>query len=568
MITQDDIRAAQHIIIDSGAAEQFRQALTNRQGGRKPTFDQSIYLLGMYLAAAKHGSTHITTIHEVLTKELPLDQQIAWGIRRPGSPATGEPTWVVSQADLQNVARSLRRALSYLRAYVPNKFLQNREELQRRRRLLQELMDTIVAATLIPRPPDAMDYAIDDTGLWAAERALRNADKIGTDAEEADEESHPSQALESEPDPDEPAPKSPKKRKGRRQTDAAFGVKTSKNGGRKIFYGYSLHALVRAPKKGADDVNAEPPLAERIRITPASQDIVDVSLELIDDVLATGQRIRYLMGDRHYSYKRLDRWMYELLRRRISQVADLREGDHGFREWDGMLFVAGHAHCPQTPERLGTIKKPGSDSGPDAWDDFYTQIQEREAHACERVLPLNTSGETRWRCPARAGTLGCPLVRGTVSASRTKGLPRIHSAPEFPTAICKQDSVGLKVTNDKQAPLLKTHQKHYWGSPEQVALFNRRTFVEGWFGTLKGDKSANKHRGGHLYRGIVHASLDAAVYTAIANTINLRSWHEDTGRVVQGHPLIKRPDEYFGFRYHTQEERDALLGVMPEPEVA
>jgi hypothetical protein len=39
---------------------------------------------------------------------------------------------------------------------------------------------------------------------------------------------------------------------------------------------------------------------------------------------------------------------------------------------------------------------------------------------------------------------------------------------------------------------MKTHQKYYWGSRKHVALAGRRTYVEGFFGVLKGDTAANR----------------------------------------------------------------------------
>ncbi len=52
MITPADIRIAQHVIYDSGAADKFRDALTSDKRGRKPTFDQSLFLLGCSSAPA------------------------------------------------------------------------------------------------------------------------------------------------------------------------------------------------------------------------------------------------------------------------------------------------------------------------------------------------------------------------------------------------------------------------------------------------------------------------------------------------------------------------------------
>lgn len=554
MILPRDLATAEHVIYTSGAADQFRAALTSAKGGRRPTFDQALFLLGMYLSVEAHGKSHVRRIHDVLTTEVPLEWQLKWGIRRVLDPAHPNEVWVIAEADLQNVSRSLKRALNHTPAFLPARLVGDHPERARRKAGLEAIMDTITDATLIARPAGGLDYAIDDTGLWASERARRKI--LDTEVEEGDEEVVPAPTLPEDAVEDEPEPTGPRKRRSRREaTDASYGVKTRKDGKRTWFFGYALHALVRVPEESRDGIRTEPPLVQRIRLIPAGQDIVEVSLALIDSVLATGQGIRYLLGDRHYSYKRIERWLYELLKRGISQVVTLREDDHGFRDWEGMQFVAGHAHCPQVPEHLGVIKEPGTDATSEEWDDFYASIEERQAYACQRTLPLNINGETRWRCPALNGTVGCPKRAGTMQAARSLGLPLINQPPEHTLPICTQDSVGLRATNETQGRLLKTHQKHYWGSRIQIALAKRRTFVEGWFGTFKGDSAANKNRGSSLYTGLAHASIEVSIFSAVANVINLRSWHDETGLGDPTHPLLAEP-EYHGFRYLSRQEHD------------
>jgi hypothetical protein len=154
-----------------------------------------------------------------------------------------------------------------------------------------------------------------------------------------------------------------------------------------------------------------------------------------------------------------------------------------------------------------------------------------------------------------------------VSAAQDLGRPIIASTLEHLPQVCTQDSVGLQVTYDEQAKRVKLHQDHYWGTRKHIALFNRRTFVGGWFGTLKGDSSANKNRGSNLYTGIVHASIEAAVFTAVTNIINLRSWHRDTGKAT-GNPLIPSSQPFYGFTYNTKEDFEETLGIKPAPEAA
>ena len=61
--------------------------------------------------------------------------------------------------------------------------------------------------------------------------------------------------------------------------DASYGVKTRKDGKREVFFGYELHALVRAPDGSAHDDFI--PLFEAFELTPAGTDTVAPSLGLL-----------------------------------------------------------------------------------------------------------------------------------------------------------------------------------------------------------------------------------------------------------------------------------------------
>jgi hypothetical protein len=167
---------------------------------------------------------------------------------------------------------------------------------------VQEIIDRLIRATLPPRPGSS--YALDESAIWAwsrGRRGQRNTDLI--DDEGGDEA--------------EPLSICP---------DATWGVKTGKNGGQDAYFGYALHALVRVPDLKAGPSFSEtddPVLIEAITVTPASTDIVDVSLAMIDRV-RDYQEVRDLVADRHYSYKEWSRWAKQLWSRGIHPVSDLR----------------------------------------------------------------------------------------------------------------------------------------------------------------------------------------------------------------------------------------------------
>jgi len=140
-------------------------------------------------------------------------------------------------------------------------------------------------------------------------------------------------------------------------------------------------------------------------------------------------------------------------------------------------------------------------------------------------------------------------------------LPIIASPPDSEDApkMCTQDSFGLHITNNQQAILMKVYQKHYWGSPTQRKLNARRTYVEGFFGVLKGDTSAAMKRGNHLYTGLAHSTLNAAIFGMVSNIILLRSWHLETTLGDPKHPLLEPEDtDILGHMPLTREQFDML----------
>jgi hypothetical protein len=231
---------------------------------------------------------------------------------------------------------------------------------------------------------------------------------------------------------------------------AKWGVKTHKTGKRSSYYGYALHVLVRVPDvikgggKGArTEALAEPLLIEQMALTSASTDIVDVTLGMIEKVLARGHKVVDLIGDRHYSYKKFDRWLSKLWALGVRQVHDLRQDDHGVVDYNGAQIIAGTPHCG-VPEHLITIERPGTGATQKQLDDFTTQVEERQKYAMFRNKTpwQNGDGKTRWRCAAKTGTVGCPRLEGSVEAALKYNLP-VVSPPESELAWCKADTASI-----------------------------------------------------------------------------------------------------------------------------
>jgi len=548
MIPHLNCRAVQHVVFDSGAADMFETALRPSKRGRPAGFRYGLFLAGMLLAGMKYSQTHLSRMHTVLTEEVPLLWQYKWGIRTQRTNDDGSiTTWVLGIHDLENVSTALRNRLNYAPQFLPDLDGPGhaQQERDRRKGLLQEIVDKMIGATLIDRPAGSRDYAMDATGIWASERAR---------AATADTQSGA-------------------RRPGRRRaSDAAWGSKTHKDGNTVSFFGYEMHALARVPTdKPVRGMQAEPSLLVGIRVTPASEDVVAPSLELIATALAQGTQIQRLMVDRHYSYKKFDRWALPLVERDIVQVLDLHEADQGFYDWDQALIAAGWVHCPFTPTHLGTIPNPGPTATPQARATFRERIAQREQYAARLSKPMDTNGTTRWECPALVGKLGCPRRPGTVEVAAELGLP-IVPAPlpadgEHLPALCSQGSISLTPVTDEQRTRMKSHQRYYFGSDKQLQQYGRRTYVEGCFGTFKGDTAANKKRGSSLHTGLARVTLELATFAVIVNIIHLRSWHKRTQLGDPHHPILDtgQPEthdpvilishaEYAAFLAHQQQQ--------------
>ena len=76
---------------------------------------------------------------------------------------------------------------------------------------------------------------------------------------------------------------------------------------------------------------------------------------------------------------------------------------------------------------------------------------------------------------------------------------------------------------------MKYQQEHYWGSRAWRRSFNRRTYVEGCFGTLKNHRTGNIHRGFMQVSGQPLVTLAVTTPVVAQNLRELESWYERSG---------------------------------------
>lgn len=596
-ISRDQYRRARHLVDDAGS--HLQKAIRPSKRGR-PSLDVRIFLTGMVLSLDLCGSATVTDIYETLTTHLPRELQWELGVLW-GDP---EAPQQLRQDQLYALTKRITAALDYSVARAPHL---DREAAQARQSELWEFSRRILAATLVPRPDGSAEYALDGTAIWAHERGHKSskAVSLGVGHEEDLEIPAAPEDVPATPNPDTPehdpscvpadllggdttesgthltdedVDSGRPARRGRGNkgpSDAAYGAKTAKNGEREWYFGYDVETLVRVPaiKGESTGGHSEPILIENLVVLPASTDIVAPCLDMIDRLMGGGVSVKALIVDRHYSFKRYRRWFRELLHRGIRQVADLHEADQGFRDWDGMKVAASWIHCPATPDHLGTIPSlspTASDAERAAHAELVTQ---RQAFAAQRVAAFNTKGESRWRCPARYGTVGCELVDGSVAVAHAGYLPIVDSPP--PEAgrpkICCQETVQITVETQAQERAMKLYQKEYWGSQKWQRDYNRRTYVEGAFGILKGDSATDFDRGSIQFVGLPLVTIAISCAAALTNVRLLRSWHAETGLGDECHPLLQPDAPFLGFTQLTPDtalELDRAVASSATPVAA
>jgi hypothetical protein len=521
-----------HIVDTGGAGEALLTALRTDRRGRPGQGNPRTFLILLLLAAAE-GELTIERMHHIATRELPRNIQIDLGtVRQNGRNWDDMPI-----DELYYISRTITAKLSWTGPRAAN--LSNEQKLHRRQ-TLRDINDRLIRATLPGRP--GASYALDESGIWAWAKGRKARQD-------------PAVADDAGGDPLRPLSACP---------DATWGLKTGKDGQQDSYFGYSLHALVRIPDlcAGPSFTDSDDPiLVEAIDLTPASTDVVEVSLELLDRVRARNE-VRDLASDRHYSYKEASRWAHELWTRGIHPVLDLREDEHGFRDYDGARIAASWPHCPATPNRLATIPRPGPTATGANKAAFEEKIAERQTYAMRRVKSHVPDGVSRWECPARAGKLGCALVEGTVEVARQLELTVVARPPaeEEKPRCCSQRTFMIRVdpadeadtprerdAKKKLAKAMKHAQDEYWGDPRWTTSYARRTYVEGAFGNLKNPNTENVHRGLFRFNGLPLVTLAISAAVTASNLRQLRNWHDRTNNGDPTNPLLAPEPAFRGF---------------------
>lgn len=482
MVRPRDLREAVAWVDRSGVAPLIEDLLRPTNRGRPRLLTVRTLLVGVKLAVDTAKTACLTDVHEVLTEGLSPSVQRDLGVVNT---KTGELITV----------HQVRRLLTSIQAKLdPSPRTASsltKEERQQRAESLQSILDSMLAATMPTTAAHAGGYAVDGTGTWSWAKGRKRDDASS--------------------DP-----------------DAAWGVKTHKSGRTEAYFGYELHAVVRVGPIGSDGADT-PCLAERIAVVPASSSPTKPVLHALDQMRATGLSVTEVVADRGYTYK--NDWAPSLFAMGIDPVADLHATQYGPRgNHEGARVVAGTPHCPAMPTSFDTIQRPERLVASPALEEFAVDIDRREQWALRRVAGPDLTGKERYECPARAGKLRCPLQ--ATSLSLPLATPTVLNPPDAEVAptCCRQRTITVPGDVDTKA-----RQRHYWGSPNWIKAFNRRSRVEGWFGNIKNDNTEALSRGAFRVMGICKTSLMIAVFAAATNLRLLRAWAR---RVLGNEDLI------------------------------
>jgi hypothetical protein len=573
MFTPSDVTKVEYVINSSGAAAKLEALRGKQKAGRPSGLTTHIFLVGALLSALDGDGMVLTNLYDVLTRRMDFQRQVELGVRDSVcSPVN------FTQDAVDRLSVSLRDALEFGDDSAPDL---SDEERERRRDGLQDLIDAMLDATLIPT--FSSYRSIDATGVWAwgrspRQRGIKALEKEAAELEKAGRtddvavmldfidrmkndrstgsastttgtglpastSEDPAADADSEEGDDEAATtgddsggEAPMSRRPH-DPDARSSGKTAKDGRTEWYYGYHLNALVRVAEP-TQVYTSEPRLIERSVVTPAGRNLIWASRELIRRAQPSEYQ-RMVLGDRWYSNLLEDNWYLYLRANGWTQAVDMREPDQRWTDVRGMRVTAGWCHCPATPDEFERITKPIGKK-----DDFYAAIAARQEWAFELHSEDTERGTRRLICPACAGKVRCPLRKSSLRLPADR--PWVENAPEADTApdCC---TVETTVTVHVADPNAKGRlwQPLYWGTPNQVAQTDRRTSVEQLFSRMKDREGVDMSRGFVRVTGLARVTLAVGLLAVATNIRELEKWASEYDDDREpGHPLLQPRDQF------------------------
>src|SRR5690606_3244056 len=179
-----------------------------------------------------------------------------------------------------------------------------------------------------------------------------------------------------------------------------------KTGPKYNIYGYAVHAVVRTRAPGQKPT---PYLCERITLAPAATNPQAAVLPLIESLKTEG-RIQRLLADRGYTMATADRWSAHLRHRCLPVSSALHPSRPGVKATSGgPLQVDCDLCCPAMPHNPHDIERLDHFASVEQRHQSSAEIQRRQIYAMKPHGKEKPGRPRRFRCPAAAGYVRCPL---------------------------------------------------------------------------------------------------------------------------------------------------------------
>ncbi len=291
--------------------------------------------------------------------------------------------------------------------------------------------------------------------------------------------------------------------------------------GKSLFYGYDAHFACATPSVRGS-IADQPELITSVSVVPASTDVADAAMPMIDYLAYSPFGLTEILADRAYTYKTTDRWLNKIRAYGAEQVADMHENDHGATDFNGAQMIAGRAHCACTPPDLAKIVKPGPiaarENNGKAFIEFTGRLATREQYEAT-TINNNADGSQRVGCPALGGKVACARRPETMGVSDYLPIVNTNGVDLSDVPMCNQ-----KTTTITAAARGKMLQKERYGSAAWILSFNRRSSGERKNGFLKDPADGLITRGKWRVHGVVKNALMVALAVVAHNIHSARVW--------------------------------------------
>lgn len=500
-----------------------------------------LLFIGMLLSISESKSATISSAYIALTQKLDHRDQLRLGIKTgPG------PKDFIARDRLYYASDVVVEQLAYGKS---TDGLISRDEAARRHDAVLDACFGLLDYTAEATEVDDGELAIDQTAVWAWSRGKYcPKPTLEEIAAQSDEMTKEGLSVLRGGDVDAAdldgmtVTDDPEKLKGF-DPDAAWSGATAKDGGLKRFYGYFASVIAAVPRgRIDDDPTTRAPVVRRVEMTSSTDDVVDVTLRLLDSI---PNKIKSILVDRHYSFKKFDRWQLPLIKRGIRQVLDLRASDYKVHRYEESIYVGGSGHCPAMPLEDSEDHRPGVFASREEHQAFQNRMENRYQYAHVVINQLDEKSSMKLRCPAREFKVACPLFPPSMEVAAEHGLTIINTdlldlepGQELPRC-CTQDSFRVTVPE----AVAKLNQINYWGSKLWYKAFGGRSSVEGVFGNLKNLRTENLKRGTIQKTGLVWVQLVVTLICATYNVRVIRNRHDRLEADPINHPLLSSDEE-------------------------